>query len=47
LFPNNVPQERYENFLRYALNNPTFIDDVKSNAPSFIKEKGVIVLSEE
>lgn len=46
LFPNDVPQERVENFLRYCLTNHNFIEDVKSNTSSFMDEKGVIVLSE-
>ena len=46
LFPNDIPQERYENFLRFTLNNPTFIDDVKNNTSSFTQEKSVIVLNE-
>ena len=47
LFPNDVPQERYENFLRFALTNPNFIDDIKNNTLSLADEKGVVVLSEE
>ncbi|HEX7413765.1 MAG TPA: bacillithiol biosynthesis cysteine-adding enzyme BshC [Bacteroidia bacterium] len=46
LFPNGIPQERVENFLRYCLTNPDFVDDVKNNTSSFIEEKGVVVLSE-
>jgi bacillithiol biosynthesis cysteine-adding enzyme BshC len=46
LFPNDVPQERYENFLRFCLTNPDFINDIKSNTLSFIDEKVVVVLSE-
>jgi bacillithiol biosynthesis cysteine-adding enzyme BshC len=47
LFPSDVPQERYENFLRFALTNPNFIADIKNNTSSFADEKGVVVLSEE
>ena len=47
LFPNDVPQERFENFLRFALTNPDFVEDVKNNTSSFANEKGIVVLSEE
>lgn len=30
LFPNQVPQERVENFLRYYLGNPAFIEEVRN-----------------
>ncbi len=46
LFPNDVPQERVENFLRYCLTNPDFVDNIKNNALSFIEEKAVLVLNE-
>jgi len=46
LFPNDIPQERVENFLRFYLNNPDFIKDIKSNTNSFIEEEGVVVLNE-
>jgi len=46
LFPNDVPQERYENFLRFCLTNPDFINDIKSSTLSFIDEKMVVVLNE-
>ncbi len=46
LFPNDIPQERVENFLRYCLTNPDFINDVKNNTISFIEEPGVLVLGE-
>ena len=47
LFPNDVPQERYENFLRFCLTNPDFVEDIKNNTSSFADEKGVVILSEE
>jgi bacillithiol biosynthesis cysteine-adding enzyme BshC len=47
LFPGDVPQERYENFLRFCLTNPDFIGDIKKNTSSFAEDKGVVVLSEE
>ena len=47
LFPNDIPQERYENFLRFALTNPDFVEDIKNNTSSFATEKSVVVLSEE
>ncbi|MEO8760350.1 MAG: bacillithiol biosynthesis cysteine-adding enzyme BshC, partial [Bacteroidia bacterium] len=47
LFPTDVPQERYENFLRFALTNIDFIEDIKNNTSSFADEKGVVVLNEE
>jgi len=47
LFPNDIPQERYENFLRFCLTNPDFIDDIKNNTSSFVEENAVIVLNEE
>ena len=46
LFPNDVPQERVENFLRFYLNNSDFISDIKSNTSSFANEIGVTVLNE-
>ncbi len=46
LFPNGVPQERVENFLRFYLNNPNFIEDIKNNSTSFLEEKAVIILYE-
>ena len=46
LFPNDVPQERVDNFMRFNLNNPTFIADIKQHASSFIEEQAVLVLSE-
>ena len=46
LFPNDLPQEREENFLRYCLTNPDFVDDIKNNTSSFMEEKAVVVLSE-
>ena len=46
LFPNDIPQERVENFLRYCLTNADFVDDVKNNTTSFVTEKAVMVLSE-
>ncbi|HXD91733.1 MAG TPA: bacillithiol biosynthesis cysteine-adding enzyme BshC [Bacteroidia bacterium] len=46
LFPNDVPQERYENFLRFCLTNSDFINDIKINTLSFIDEKKVVVLNE-
>jgi len=46
LFPNDVLQERVENFLRYCLTNPDFVDDVKNNTSSFVTEEAVIVLNE-
>ena len=46
LFPNDLPQERVENFLRYSLTNPHFVNDVKNNTSSFLEERGFIVLSE-
>jgi len=30
LFPNNIPQERVENFLRFFIGNPVFIEEVKN-----------------
>jgi len=47
LFPNDIPQERYENFLRFCLINPDFLEDIKNNTSSFADEKGVVVLNEE
>lgn len=47
LFPNDVPQERVENFLRFCLTNPDFVADIKNNTSAFTQEKGVVVLSEE
>ncbi|MHB8261712.1 MAG: bacillithiol biosynthesis cysteine-adding enzyme BshC [Bacteroidia bacterium] len=46
LFPNDVTQERVENFLRYCLTNPNFVEDIKNNTSSFMEEKVVIVLNE-
>jgi bacillithiol biosynthesis cysteine-adding enzyme BshC len=46
LFPNDIPQERADNFLRFNLNNPAFIADIKNHASSFIQEQTVVVLSE-
>jgi len=46
LFPNDVPQERYENFLRFCLTNADFVNDIKNNTSSFIDEKIVVVLNE-
>jgi bacillithiol biosynthesis cysteine-adding enzyme BshC len=46
LFPNDVPQERYENFLRFCLTNPDFIRDIKDNTTSFIDEKAVVIVNE-
>ncbi|HKC69902.1 MAG TPA: bacillithiol biosynthesis cysteine-adding enzyme BshC [Bacteroidia bacterium] len=46
LFPNDASQERYDNFLRFCLTNPNFIEDVKNNTSSFINEKGVVVINE-
>ncbi len=46
LFPNDVPQERYENFLRFCLTNFDFITDIKTSTSSFIDEKKVVVLNE-
>ncbi len=46
LFPTNLPQERVENFLRFYLSNPNFIEDIKNNTRSFIEEKGVVILNE-
>ncbi len=31
LFPNGVPQERYDNYLNFALNNPNFIQTLLDN----------------
>jgi bacillithiol biosynthesis cysteine-adding enzyme BshC len=47
LFPNDIPQERFENFLRFCLTNPDFVKDIQNNTSSFADEKGVVVLSEE
>jgi len=44
LFPNNVPQERVENFLRFYLSNPDFINEVK-NALSGL-ENSINILQE-
>jgi len=46
LFPNDIQQERYDNFLRFCLTNPSFINDIKNNTSSFINEKIVVVLNE-
>jgi bacillithiol biosynthesis cysteine-adding enzyme BshC len=46
LFPNDIPQERVDNFMRYCLTNPDFVNDIKNNTSSFIEEKAVMVLSE-
>lgn len=46
LFPNDVPQERYENSLRFCLTNPDFVNDIKNNTSSFIDEKMVVILNE-
>ena len=46
LFPNDTPQERLENFLRFSLNNSAFIDDIKNTTSSFLEEQAVLVLSE-
>jgi bacillithiol biosynthesis cysteine-adding enzyme BshC len=46
LFPNDIPQERVDNFMRYCLTNPDFVNDIKNNTSSFIEEKVVMVLSE-
>jgi bacillithiol biosynthesis cysteine-adding enzyme BshC len=45
LFPGGVPQERVENFLRFYLSNPAFIEEVKNNIP-FLEERSVFVLTE-
>jgi len=45
LFPNDIPQERVENFLRFYLGNPNFIEDIKNNI-SFSEEKSVVVVQE-
>lgn len=44
LFPNNAPQERVENFLRFYLSNPDFIEQVKKGGGFF--EQSVSVLTE-
>ena len=46
LFPNDVPQERYDNFLRFCLTNSDFVNDIKNNTSSFVNEKKVVVLNE-
>ena len=46
LFPNDVPQERVENFLRFYLTNPDFVEDIKNNTLSFTEEQGIVVLNE-
>jgi len=46
LFPNDVPQERVENFLRFYLGNPDFVGDIKNSTTSFIEEKAIIILNE-
>ncbi len=46
LFPNNIPQERVENFLRYYLTNPDFIEEVRSSISSEPVSESLLVLTE-
>ena len=46
LFPQDIPQERVENFIRFYLNNPDFIADIKNQTRSFLEEKSVLILHE-
>ncbi|MGZ3866438.1 MAG: bacillithiol biosynthesis cysteine-adding enzyme BshC [Bacteroidia bacterium] len=46
LFPENIPQERVENFLRFYLSNPNFIEDVRSSLSAETFSKSLTVLTE-
>jgi bacillithiol synthase len=46
LFPNNIPQERVENFLRFYLGNPNFIEDVRSVLSENALSENVQILNE-
>ncbi len=46
LFPTDIPQERYENLLRFALSNIDFIEDIKNNTSSFAEEQSILILTE-
>ncbi|HXB39728.1 MAG TPA: bacillithiol biosynthesis cysteine-adding enzyme BshC [Bacteroidia bacterium] len=46
VLPNNIPQERVENFLRYYLSNPNFIEDVRSSISSQPVSQSLLVLTE-
>ncbi|MGZ3863520.1 MAG: bacillithiol biosynthesis cysteine-adding enzyme BshC [Bacteroidia bacterium] len=47
LFPDGVPQERVENFLRFYLSNPNFIEDVRNTllSPSFSRHLYILTES--
>lgn len=47
LFPENVPQERVENFLRFYLSNPDLIEDVRVSLREEAFSKMLTVLTEE
>jgi bacillithiol synthase len=46
LFPDNIPQERVENFLRFYLGNPNFIEDVRAALSANPVSESLLVLNE-
>lgn len=47
LLPGGVPQERVDNFIRYYLNNPSFIGDVKQALAGKAAPGHIVVLTEK